>query len=219
MQTAPSRGIAIVTGASSGIGEATAERLGRAGYGVVVAARRREQLDAVAARIEAAGGRALAAPTDVSYDESVARLVERTWEAFGRIDLLVNNAGFSPSAALEQLSREQMRNVFEVNVLGALQLVGAVTPLMRERGGGRIVNISSLAGQVPAPLAVCYSATKGALESATDCLRLELGQWGISLSLVVPGFVDTPVFDKAKEWGADLRADPSNPYRKLMFDL
>ena len=140
-------------------------------------------------------------------------------EAFGRIDLLVNNAGFSLAAALEQLSRDEIRRTFEVNLFGGLQLIGQVTPLMREQGGGRVVNMSSLAGSVPAPLAVAYAATKGALESATDCLRLELAPWNIQLSLVVPGFVQTSVFDKAKEWGEPLRNDETNPYRKLMFDL
>lgn len=210
---------AIVTGASSGIGEATAECLAAGGYRVVLAARSAETLETVAKRIEAAGGEALAVPTDIGDEQAVSALVSRTQEAFGRVDLVVNNAGFSLAAALEQLTRDQIRRTFEVNLFGALQLIGEVTPIMREQGGGRVVNISSIAGTVPAPLAVPYSATKGALESATGCLRLELARWNIQLSVVIPGFVQTPVFDKAREWGEALRTDEANPYRKTMLDL
>ena len=210
---------AIVTGASSGIGEATAESLAKAGYRVALAARSAEALETVAKRIEAAGGQAIVIPTDVADEAAVAALAARTWEAFGRVDLVVNNAGFSLAAALEQLTRDEIRNTFEVNLFGALQLIGEVTPMMREQGGGRVINISSIAGTVPAPLAVPYSASKGALESATDCLRLELARWNIQLSIVIPGFVQTPVFDKAKEWGEHLRTDETNPYRQTMLDL
>ncbi|MCA9510384.1 MAG: SDR family oxidoreductase, partial [Myxococcales bacterium] len=209
----------IVTGASSGIGEATAECLAAEGFAVVAAARSRDPLETLAARIERAGGRALAVPTDVADEAACRALVDRAFEAFGRVDLLVNNAGFSLSAALEQMSRDDLRRTFEVNLFGGLQLTGLLVPLMRAQGGGRVVNISSLASRVPAPLAVAYAATKGALESATDCLRLELAPWNIEMCLVVPGFVKTPVFDKAKEWGEFLRNDPDNPYRQLMFDL
>jgi len=213
------RGVAIVTGASSGIGEATAECLAAAGFAVAAAARSREPLDALVERIERTGGRAIAVPTDVADDAACRALVDRTFEAFGRVDVLVNNAGFSLSAALEQMSRDDLRRTFEVNLFGGLHLTSLLVPRMRDQGGGRVINISSLASRVPAPLAVAYAATKGALESATDCLRLELAPWNIELCLVVPGFVKTPVFDKAKEWGEFLRNDPENPYRKLMFDL
>ena len=210
---------AIITGASSGIGEATAECLARAGYRVALAARGAEALEDVAKRIAEAGGEAIALPTDIADEAAVRALARRTWEAFGRVDLVVNNAGFSLGAALEQFTRDQIRKTFEVNLFGALQLIGEVTPMMREQGGGRIINVSSLAGSVPAPLAVPYSATKAALEAATNCLRLELARWNIQLALVIPGFVKTPVFDKAKEWAEFLRTDENNPYRKLMLDL
>jgi NAD(P)-dependent dehydrogenase (short-subunit alcohol dehydrogenase family) len=216
MGTAPT---AIVTGASSGIGEATAECLARAGYRVALAARSADALEDIAKRIEQAGGEAIAVPTDVADEAAVKALASRTWEAFGRVDLVVNNAGFSLAAALEQFTRDEIRGTFEVNLFGALQLIGEVTPMMREQGGGRVINISSIAGSLPAPLAVPYAATKGALESATDCLRLELARWNIQLSLVIPGFVQTPVFDKARDWGESLRTDESNPYRKTMLDL
>lgn len=210
---------AIVTGASSGIGEATAECLARAGYRVALAARGADALDVVVQKIRSEGGEAISIPTDVADEAAVAALASRAWEAFGRVDLVVNNAGFSLAAALEQFTRDQIRKTFEVNLFGALQLIGEVTPMMRDQGGGRVINISSIAGSVPAPLAVPYAATKAALESATDCLRLELARWNIQLSVLIPGFVKTATFDKAKKWGEFLRSDETNPYRQLMHDL
>ena len=106
-----------------------------------------------------------------------------------------------------------------VNLLSALQLIGAVTPQMRAQGGGRIINLGSVAGFVPAPLAIPYAATKIGLHAATDALRLELGRFGITLSLVIPGFVDTAVFDNARNASQALREDLNNPYRQTMFDL
>jgi len=211
--------VAIVTGASSGIGAASARCLARAGFRVATAARRAERLETLSKVIAREGGTILPVATDLADERATNRLVERTLDAFGRIDVLVNNAGFSPAAALEQLTRSEVRDTFEVNLFAGLQLVGRVVPVMREQGGGRILNMSSLAGKVPAPLAVAYAATKGALESATDCLRLELAPWRIRLSLIIPGFVDTPTFDNAREAARELRADPTNPYRQLMLDL
>ena len=211
--------VALVTGASSGIGEATAACLARAGFRVVLAARRQAELERLADEIAASGGEALAVATDLADELATRALAERALEAFGRVDVLVNNAGYSPAAAIEQLSRDELRNVFDVNVLAGLQLVGEFTPGWRDQGGGRVINISSLASHVPAPLAVPYAATKGAIDVAPDGLRLELAPWNISVSLVVPGFVDTPVFDKAREWGTRLREDETNPYRQLMFDM
>ncbi len=211
--------VALVTGASSGIGAASALCLARAGFRVVLAARRAERLEALGKTIAQEGGSVLPVATDLADERATQRLVERTLERFGRIDVLVNNAGFSPAAALEQLPRADVRGTFEVNLFAGLQLVACVVPVMREQGGGRILNMSSLASKVPAPLAVAYAATKGALESATDCLRLELAPWRIRLSLIIPGFVDTPTFDNSREAAQALRADPANPYRQLMLDL
>ena len=211
--------VAIVTGASSGIGEASARCLARAGFRVVIAARRAERLEHIAKEISQEGGVALPVATDLVDEAARSTLVRRSVDAFGRIDVLVNNAGFSPAAALEQLPMEELLRTFQVNLFAGLQLIGEVTPIMREQGGGRIVNMSSLAGSVPAPLAVAYAATKGALESATACLRLELAPWNIQLSLVIPGFVDTATFDNSRKAAESLRNDPANPYRQLMFDL
>lgn len=210
---------AIVTGASSGIGEATARCLAEAGFSVVLAARRREHLERLAAEIGQKGGRALAVPTDLSSADETSALVRRALEAFGRVDVLVNNAGYGPPYALEQLDRNALRHVFDVNLLAAMQLIGELTPIMREQGGGRVINISSLTRYVGAPFASSYAATKGGMEAMNACMRLELAPWNIELSVVVPGFVDTPAFDISREAGKHLREDPNNPYRELMEHL
>ena len=211
--------VAIVTGASSGIGEATAHCLAQAGYAVVLAARRADLLDSIVADIRAAGGEALSVPTDLSDAEQTSALVRTTLETFGRVDVLVNNAGYGPPYALEQMDRTALRHVFDVNLLSGMQLIAELTPTMREQGGGRIVNISSLSRYVGAPLVAAYAATKGGMEAMTACMRLELSPWNIQFSVIVPGFVDTPTFDKSRQAGEHLRDDPSNPYRRLMSDL
>ena len=211
--------VAIVTGASSGIGEATAHCLAQAGYAVVLAARRADLLDSIVADIRAAGGEALSVPTDLSDAEQTSALVRTTLETFGRVDVLVNNAGYGPPYALEQMDRTALRHVFDVNLLSGMQLIAELTPTMREQGGGRIVNISSLSRYVGAPLVAAYAATKGGMEAMTACMRLELSPWNIQFSVIVPGFVDTPTFDKSRQAGEHLRDDPSNPYRQLMSDL
>ena len=209
----------IVTGASSGIGEACARALARAGFRVAIAARRADRLETLAKEIAQAGGMALPVACDLGDEADTADLVEKTLDAFGRIDVLVNNAGFSPAAALEQLPRSEVRRTFEVNLLSGLQLAGAVSPVMREQGGGRILNMSSLAGSVPAPMAVVYSSTKAAIDMASDCMRLELAPWNIQVASIVPGFVDTDTFDNSREMARELRADENNPYRQRMFDM
>jgi len=211
--------VAIVTGASSGIGEATAHCLAQAGYAVVLAARRADLLDSIVADLRAAGGEALSVPTDLSDAEQTSALVRTTLDTFGRVDVLVNNAGYGPPYALEQMDRTALRHVFDVNILSGMQLIAELTPTMREQGGGRIVNISSLSRYVGAPLVAAYAATKGGMEAMTACMRLELSPWNIQFSVIVPGFVDTPTFDKSRQAGEHLRDDPSNPYRQLMSDL
>lgn len=211
--------VAVITGASSGIGRATAKCLSAAGFTVALAARRADLLGTLASEIEAEGGRALSVPTDLSDEAQTSALVGRVLEELGRVDLLVNNAGYGPPFALEQMDRTKLRHVFDVNLLSAMQLIAELTPVMRAQGGGRVVNIGSLTRYVGAPMASAYAATKGGLESMTDCMRLELAPWDIHLCVVVPGFVDTPTFDTARKASAHLRDDPENPYRQLMHDL
>jgi NAD(P)-dependent dehydrogenase (short-subunit alcohol dehydrogenase family) len=211
--------VALVTGASSGIGEASARALAAAGYRVVLAARRADELARVVKAIIEAGGQAIAAPTDLAEPDETSTLVAATVDTFGRLDVLLNNAGYGPAAAVEQLDRDALRHAFDVNLLGALQLVGEATPVMRAQGGGRIIQMGSLGARVPAPLAIPYSATKAGLDIATRGLRLELEPFGIDVVLIVPGFVDTPTFDNSRAASETLRADPDNPYRERMVEL
>lgn len=211
--------VAIVTGASSGIGQACALALAARGHRVALCARRRAELEETAARIEAAGGEAFPFPADLSDASATAALVKETISRWQRLDLLVNNAGYSGARAIEQMQREDVRQLFEVNLFAGLQLISEVIPQMRSQGGGRIINISSAAGWVAAPLAVPYAASKAAINMASHCLRLELSGMNIHLSIVAPGFVDTAVFENARNSVAALRADPDNPYRETMFKL
>jgi short-subunit dehydrogenase len=211
--------VAIVTGASSGIGAASARALAGVGFQVVLAARRQERLEALAKEIAAAGGSALPVAADLAREADCAALVARTLRELGRIDVLVNNAGFSPGAPAELLPRAEISRTFEVNLVAAIQLTGLAAPAMRAQGGGRVINIGSLAGNVPAPIAVTYAATKAGMEMASRSLRLELAPFRIAVSHVVCGFVDTETFENTKASVEHLRSDPSSPYHKLLHDL
>lgn len=215
----PTRRAAIITGASSGIGEATARRLAENGFDVAIIARRKDRLEALAKEITEAGGRAIPIAADLADEAATAQAAREALEGLGRIDLLVNNAGYSPGRAIEQITRQELHHIFDVNLFSALQLIGMVTPMMRSQGGGLIINVGSVAGLIPAPLAVPYATTKVGMHAATDALRLELAPFGIRLSLVIPGFVDTAVFENARKESQHLRDDVTNPYRQTMFDL
>jgi NAD(P)-dependent dehydrogenase (short-subunit alcohol dehydrogenase family) len=185
--------VVIVTGASSGIGLTTALRLGRAGMVVVLAARRAAELAEVAGQIEAAGGQAVAVPTDLRDPAGVAALVSRAAEVNGRIDGLVNNAGVGgvPSVLADDAVVDAM---LDVNVRAPIRLMRAVIPIMRAQGPGplghgAIVNIGSVAGEIG--IGGVYSATKFALRGMTDSVRRELAGTGIGVTLVEPGYIAT----------------------------
>ena len=175
--------IAFVTGASSGIGEATAERLARAGYKVYGTSRRGAQ----------AGQRSFAMlALDVTSDESVATAVTEVLRLEGRIDLLVNNAGFSVApAGAEESSIEQARSIFDTNFFGIVRMTRAVVPHMRHQGEGRIVNIGSVLGFLPMPYMALYAATKHAIEGYSESLDHELRTRGIRVSVIEPAYTKT----------------------------
>jgi NADP-dependent 3-hydroxy acid dehydrogenase YdfG len=187
--------VAAVTGASSGIGEATAIALAHAGASVAVGARREDRLSDLAKRIEEEGGKALPIAVDVG-DEACARgFVERAHSELGRLDILVNNAGVMLLGPIEGTDTEQWRRMVNVNVLGLLYCTHAALPLMREQGGGDIVNISSVAGRVAGPGSGVYNLTKFGVNAFSEALRQESVASKIRVSVVEPGYVETELQD------------------------
>src|SRR5438093_1615391 len=181
MQTAPP--VAVVTGASSGIGRAAALALVDAGFAVAGTSR------------NAANAEPLAGVTfldlDVASDESVRSLVEEVIERFGRIDVLVNNAGVGAVGAGEESSINQTKEVFDINVFGLIRMTNAVLPHMRAQGSGRVVNVSSVLGLIPAPFMALYSATKHAIEGYSESLDHEVREYGVRVLLVEPAYTRT----------------------------
>jgi len=177
--------VALVTGGSSGIGEATALKLTELGYTTYAAARRVQRMGDLAA----AGVRPLA--MDVTDDDSVRSGVKHILAEAGRIDVLVNNAGYGSYGAVEDVPLTEARYQFEVNVFGAARLTQLVLPQMREQRAGTIVNITSMGGKIYTPLGGWYHATKFALEALSDCLRIETRPFGINVVVVEPGGIQT----------------------------
>ena len=181
--------MAVVTGASSGIGEATALALAGRGAAVMLSARAEEKLRFLEREISAAGGRALAMRTDVTDRDSVEAMVERTIEEFGSLDVLVNNAGLGLSGRVAELRAEDLRQVLEVNLIGPLVCIQAALPHMRQEG--RIINVSSVVGKRAIPKVGGYCATKSALNALSDALRVEVAGRGITVTSVYPGTTRT----------------------------
>lgn len=177
--------IALVTGGSSGIGEATALKLKELGYSTYAAARRMERME----HLTTSGIRPLA--MDVTDEESMQSGVERILADEGRIDVLVNAAGYGSYGALEDVPLPEARNQFEVNLFGAARLIQLVLPKMREQRSGTIVNITSMGGKIYTPLGAWYHATKHALEALSDCLRMEVKPFGIDVVVIEPGGIRT----------------------------
>src|SRR5213082_3605260 len=177
------KSIALVTGASSGIGKATAERLATAGYTVYGTSRRGAQT----------GQRSFGMlPLDVTSDESVEAAVNELMRLEGRIDLLVSNAGFGVApAGAEESSIEQARSIFDTNFFGIVRMTRAVVPHMRHQGGGRIINIGSVLGFLPAPYMALYAATKHAVEGYSESLDHEVRTRGIRVSVIEPAYTKT----------------------------
>jgi len=175
--------VALVTGAAAGIGEAAARALVGAGFTVYGTSRR-------AAAGEKRDG-VVFLPLDVTDDESVAGVVREVLARSGRIDVLVNNAGVGIAGAAEESSIEQARALFETNVFGSIRTTRAVLPHMREQGSGRIINVSSVLGLVPAPFMALYAATKHAIEGYSESLDHEVREHGVRVLLVEPGYTNT----------------------------
>ena len=200
--------VAIVTGGSSGIGEATALALRDAGYVVYAAARRMDRMSA----LEKSG--VLIAPLDITDDASIEALVARVLDEQERIDVLVNNAGYGSYGAFEEVPLSEARRQLDVNLFGLARLTQLVLPAMRKRRRGRIINVSSIGGKVTTPLGSWYHASKFAVEGLSDALRNELRPFGIDVVVIEPGAIAT-------EWGgiaigSAIETSSDGPYRPIV---
>lgn len=202
----------MVTGASSGIGRAAAARLADAGHVVFGAARGRNALDVLAAEHPQVRPIVLDVTDGASIDD--ARQQVGTWTAGHGLDVLVNVAGTLVLGPVEAVSTERIRAQFEVNVFGSLAVTRAFLPPMRERGAGRIVNVSSIMGRFALPGSGLYSASKFAMEAYSDALRMELAPFGVRVVLVEPGVIDTPLYEVAAS-SLSGYGDALEPYRAL----
>ena len=183
--------VALVTGASSGIGEATALSLADAGAKVAVAARRRNRLDDVANRVRAAGGDVLTLEVDYGDERAAADSVRKVEAEFGRLDILINNAGVMYLEPVAEDALERWRKMVEVNVLGLIAATAAALPGMRARRDGHVVNIASTAGRIANPNSAGYSATKFGVVGFTEALRREVYKDNIRVTAIEPGVVET----------------------------
>lgn len=183
--------VVVITGASSGLGEATARHLATRGARLVLGARRGERLQQLVDAIVADGGHALAVPTDVTDVAQVQRLVDAAIAAHGRIDVLLNNAGIMAHSPLERRKVEDWDRMIDVNLKGVLYGIAAALPHMQRQRSGHIINVSSVAGHRVGPMGVVYSATKTAVRVLTEGLRQEVKPWNLRTTVLSPGAVAT----------------------------
>jgi NADP-dependent 3-hydroxy acid dehydrogenase YdfG len=188
--------VVIITGASSGIGEATARLLAEHGASVVLAARREDLLRQIVSDIRQSGGNAVSFQADVTSSEDMKNLAQFVIDKYGRVDVLVNNAGIMPVSSLSELRVDEWDRMIDVNIKGVLYAIAAVLPAMREKKTGHIINVSSIAGHVVSPNSSVYSATKFAVRAIAEGLRQEESPVsGIRSTIIAPGIVDTELLN------------------------
>jgi short-subunit dehydrogenase len=199
--------VVAITGASAGIGRATAVRLARDGASVVVSARRRDRLDDLVREITARNGRALAIVADVTREEDLKQLVRRSVDQFGRLDVMICNAGFGVEGSADDVTSEHMRKLIDVNYLGTFYAARAALPVFRQQASGHLIFVSSIVGKRGVPYMGAYSATKFAQVGLAESLRGELAGSNIHVSVVLPVSTDTEFFEvMQKESGSASRA-------------
>lgn len=187
--------VIVITGASSGMGEAAARHLAKKGARVVLAARRAERIEIIANDINDEGGEALAQITDVTRLEEVKNLIDTTVAKWGRIDVLINNAGVMPLSSLDQAKVNEWDLMIDVNLRGVLHGIAAALPVMKAQKSGHIINTASVAGHLVFPTSAVYSATKFAVRALTEGLRNEASAWNIRATIISPGAVSTELLD------------------------
>jgi NADP-dependent 3-hydroxy acid dehydrogenase YdfG len=192
--------VVVITGASSGIGESTAKLLAQQGAKIVLGARRKERIDAVVKEISAAGDKAIGFPVDVTKRAEVEALVKGAVDSFGRVDVMVNNAGIMPIAPMAALKVDEWDRMIDVNLKGLLYGLAAVLPIMLKQKQGHIINMASVFGiKVFAPGGTVYCATKSAVRALTEGLRMELHSQNIRCTMVSPGAVATELAESSSE--------------------
>jgi len=191
--------IVVITGASSGLGEATARMLASQGATVVLGARRMDRLEALAKEITAGGGKALAVSTDVTKREQVQALVDAAVSTYGRIDVMINNAGLMPQSLIESLRVEDWDRMIDVNIKGVLYGIAAALPYMQRQKSGHFINVSSMAGHKVGPGYSVYAATKFAVRALSEGLRQEVKPYDIRTTVISPGAVATELPDSVTD--------------------
>lgn len=191
--------VVVITGASSGLGEAAARHLAELGAKVVLGARRLDHIDRIAGEINAAGGKALAVETDVTDPAQVQALVDAAVSAHGRIDVMLNNAGLMPHSPLDRRKIDDWNSMIDVNIKGVLYGIAAALPIMEEQKSGHIINVSSVAGHKVGVNNAVYSATKYAVRVISEGLRQEVKPFGLRTTVISPGAVATELVDGITE--------------------
>lgn len=191
--------IVVITGASSGLGEATARLLSEQGATVVLGARRDERIQALADELTSDGGKALAVATDVTQRDQVERLVNAAVESYGRVDVMLNNAGLMPLAPLERLKVDEWDRMIDVNIKGVLYGIAAALPHMQKQKSGHVINVSSVYGHTVGPAAAVYCATKFAVRALSEGLRQEVKPYNIRTTVISPGAVATELLESISE--------------------
>ncbi len=187
--------VVVITGASSGMGEATARHLAAQGADLVVGARRTDRIEALTGSIRAAGSKAIAVATDVTKRDDVQKLVDTAVQTFGRIDVLINNAGVMPLSPLEQRNLDEWDRMIDVNLRGVLHGIAAALPYMKEQKSGHIINTASVAGHKVFTASAVYSATKFAVRALSEGLRQEVKPYNIRTTIISPGAVLTELLN------------------------
>jgi NADP-dependent 3-hydroxy acid dehydrogenase YdfG len=195
--------VVVITGASSGLGEAAARHLSAEGATVALGARRVERIQALAKELTAKGGKALVKATDVTDRDQVKALVDAAVQAYGRIDVMLNNAGLMPLAPLERLTVDDWDRTIDVNIKGVLYGIAAALPHMKRQQSGHIINVSSVAGHKVRPGNAVYAATKHAVRVISEGLRMEVKPYNIRTTIISPGAVATELIDSITQ--ADIR--------------
>jgi NADP-dependent 3-hydroxy acid dehydrogenase YdfG len=191
--------VVVITGASSGLGEATARFLAPQGARLVLGARRMDRMQALADELKRSGGKALAIETDVTHFDQVKKLVDAAVKSYGRIDVMINNAGLMPLSLLERLKVDDWDRMIDVNIKGVLYGIAAALPYMKQQKSGQVINVSSVAGHKVRPGGAVYSATKHAVRVISEGLRQEVKPYNIRTTVISPGAVETELPNSVTE--------------------